>query len=148
MRIGIQIKRVLRMDDMKFEERLTEKYDKQAFKKYNSIRRGANIRNMRFDLTFKEYLPFYNKPCFYCGCPGQISLDRLDSSIGYEKNNIVSCCAGCNLMKGSLDPKDFVYQCKKIAEFCVKIPEYHQDKSATFPSKTHIQSKRNTKKRY
>lgn len=90
--------------------------DRQAIKKYNSIRKGSLIRNMVFNLTFQEYLPFYNLPCFYCGTPGQISLDRLDSSFGYEKGNIVTCCGICDVMKGTLNQHDFIFQCKKIAK--------------------------------
>lgn len=128
------------MDDMKFAEHITSGYNKQIFKKYNSIRKGASIRNMIFDLSFKEYLPFYNQPCCYCGSTDRNGLDRLDSSMGYKKGNIVSCCTTCNIMKSTLDPRDFVFQCNKISKYCVSIPEYHQNNTYTLLTKTHIQS--------
>lgn len=127
------------MDDMKFIEHITSGYNKQIFKKYNSIRKGASIRNMIFDLSFKEYLPFYNQPCCYCGSTDRNGLDRLDSSMGYNKNNVVSCCTACNIMKSTLDPRDFVFQCRKITKYCVSIPEYHQDRTPVLSTKTHIQ---------
>ena len=104
------------MNDMKFKEHLVSGYDKQILKKYNSIRRGAHIRDIKFNLSFNEYLPFFNKPCYYCGDEGQISLDRLDSSLGYIKNNIVACCTACNVMKGTLSASDYIFQCKKITK--------------------------------
>jgi hypothetical protein len=30
-------------------------------------------------------------------------LDRIDSNLGYESCNIVSCCKSCNTMKSDLD---------------------------------------------
>lgn len=101
--------------------------DRQAFKKYNSIRKGSLIRGMEFNLTLQEYLPFYNSSCFYCGAPGQISLDRLDSSLGYTKSNVVTCCGICNIMKGTLSQHDFIFQCKKIVAVSPKVIEQRKE---------------------
>ena len=117
------------MDDMQFKESLGEKYNgenKNAWKKFNSIIQGAKIRNIEFNIKFKDYLQFYNMACFYCGASSAIGLDRLDSSIGYKKDNIVSCCTACNLMKGTLDQRDFVFQCMKIAKYQNSIPAQQQ----------------------
>lgn len=40
--------------------------------------------------------------CYYCGgsLPRQgTGLDRLDSSRGYELDNVVACCRSCNMAK-------------------------------------------------
>ena len=41
--------------------------------------------------------------CEYCGGgldPAGTGLDRLDSSLGYERANVVPCCGRCNMIKG------------------------------------------------
>lgn len=131
------------MDDMKFKESLMEKYDgvnRNAWKKYNSIIKGAEIRNINLNIKFKDYLPFYNTPCFYCGGLGAIGLDRLDSSVGYEKGNIVSCCSTCNMMKGILNPHDFVFQCKKISENSNTVPDLLPDKGLFVRQEAHAKN--------
>lgn len=35
-------------------------------------------------------------------------LDRIDSSLGYEKNNTIPCCFTCNRAKGDMSYKDFI----------------------------------------
>jgi hypothetical protein len=41
-------------------------------------------------------------------------IDRIDSSKGYEFNNVVSCCKNCNSAKMELSIEDFKNQIKKI----------------------------------
>ena len=46
-------------------------------------------------------------------------IDRLNSSLGYTKENSVSCCATCNLMKMTLGEKEFITHINKISNFLV-----------------------------
>jgi len=65
-----------------------------------------------------------NGRCFYSGAnmtfiPRSdfvISLDRIDSSIGYIKGNVVLCCADINYMKGPLDREKFILLCNYISK--------------------------------
>lgn len=41
-------------------------------------------------------------------------IDRIDSSKGYEKDNVVSCCKNCNSAKMELSVKDFKNHIIKI----------------------------------
>ncbi len=65
-------------------------------------------------LTLEEYLKFdkTKKICAYCGIPKgkikdiypkikvkNITIDRMDVSKGYEKNNICWACMPCNMIK-------------------------------------------------
>jgi hypothetical protein len=43
-------------------------------------------------------------------------IDRIDSSKGYEFNNVVSCCKNCNSSKMELSITDFKNHIKKIYE--------------------------------
>ena len=84
-----------------------------------------------FDLTLEYLLEIYNKQngkCFYSGIPMEISLkgftnntytlsiDRIDSNVGYIKNNIVLCCDAINTMKMKLETNEFLNICKKIID--------------------------------
>jgi 5-methylcytosine-specific restriction endonuclease McrA len=76
------------------------------------------------------------KPCNYCGDEltnykknkdsyGEFKyngIDRIDSSKGYEIDNVVPCCKNCNTMKWDLDVDDFYKHIKKIIK-------YYEDKS-------------------
>lgn len=93
--------------------------DKMYFWSY-----GAKKRNIQWDLTLDdlENLP---KICHYTGVdlvltPNQentISLDRLDSSRGYTKDNIVFCCADINKMKLEFNKDYFIRMCHRVSGF-------------------------------
>jgi hypothetical protein len=63
------------------------------------------------ELTYKDLLEFVKeKVCHYCYAPinwieynggGRYNLDRMDSSLGYSKDNVVVCCPRCNLAKAN-----------------------------------------------
>ena len=46
--------------------------------------------------------------CNYCKRYLSSGLDRIDSSIGYESNNVVPCCKVCNRMKDVLSTDEFL----------------------------------------
>lgn len=81
--------------------------------RFTEYRRGAKKRGLIFEPTFDEFVKILSNPCHYCGGESY-GIDRLDSSIGYSKDNIVSCCSMCNLMKRTYTEEDFIKQCKKI----------------------------------
>jgi hypothetical protein len=70
-------------------------------------------RKLSWTLTLEEYIELIKQPCYYCnyalGEPVRraCGLDRLNSSIGYEIDNVVSCCYLCNTIKGDrLTPEE------------------------------------------
>ena len=66
------------------------------------------------------------KKCFYCGIePNQLyrsndnvfvynGLDRKDSTKGYEKDNILSCCKQCNISKNKWSLEEFMERVERI----------------------------------
>lgn len=75
-------------------------------RRYKNYRQGAKVRNLNFDLTKNEFDEITKQPCYYCGEYSDsflednlCGIDRIDSSIGYTKHNIVPCCEMCNRMK-------------------------------------------------
>jgi hypothetical protein len=93
---------------------------------YTTLRAGARIRNLAFDMTFEEYQATAKLPCFYCGAEPPManpyyragkprkkttaraaaatwapknSIDRLDNDLGYVAGNFVPCCMICQEAK-------------------------------------------------
>ncbi|MFA5048406.1 MAG: hypothetical protein WC516_05295 [Patescibacteria group bacterium] len=84
--------------------------------KFNTYKRVSKKRNKIFNITFEEFLSFWQKPCFYCGSEIEtIGLDRIDNNKGYELENVVSCCKRCNTAKSNMTYKEFIELCKRIA---------------------------------
>lgn len=92
--------------------------------KMSRLRTSAKKRNLKFDLNWKILYDIHMKQkglCFYTGIkmnmtfekgykvchPFQLSVDRIDSSKGYLRDNIVLCCYCINNMKGEFE-KDVI----------------------------------------
>lgn len=87
----------------------------------------AKRSNMGFDLTREEFRALTKSNCFYCAKPPSnkykyhidyvySGLDRIDSSVGYIKTNVVACCKECNYMKLDSSREDFFSNVKRIYE--------------------------------
>lgn len=104
-----------------------------AFKELiRGYRRRATKNNMNFNFTDEEFREITQKDCYYCGLSAKDSnifnyrgiyqyngIDRINSSIGYEKDNCVPCCWNCNKMKSDLTSEDFIKQIEKVYKFFV-----------------------------
>lgn len=97
-------------------------------KLYNKCKYDANLRDIIFLLKEEDITAQYKKQkgvCFYTGETlswtkgdnNKISIDRIDSTLGYEVGNIVLCCARVNIMKGNLPQEQFK---KYISEIYIK----------------------------
>jgi len=91
-----------------------EKYLRRLKNIYKSYINSAKYRNLKFELTQEQFCSLLNKPCFYCNDIA-FGVDRIDSFIGYQLDNVVSCCGICNHMKMQHSQKFFITHCKKIA---------------------------------
>ncbi len=85
--------------------------------KYKQHLRSAKSRSIHSYLTFSDFWSLKYSDCFYCNIPHDfllryceymnvgtpwMTLDRKNNSVGYTKENTVSCCFLCNKTKGSL----------------------------------------------
>lgn len=85
--------------------------------KYNRYKQSAKQRDKEFDLSYEQFMEYWQKPCRYCGSPiSTIGIDRIDNSKGYLIDNIDACCTKCNLMKHKTNEKDFIDQCLRITQ--------------------------------
>lgn len=92
---------------------------------FNSISRRKN-----FNLTYQQLLDSNHcQNCCFCGTKLKFtkterqasgnqnaSLDRIDSSKGYEVGNIQWTCWDCNQLKSSRPKEKFIYLCNLIAK--------------------------------
>lgn len=85
---------------------------------------GAKQRKIEWKLT-ENYLKSVPMICHYTGetltleigFPNTVSLDRIDSSLPYIKENVVFCCSIINMMKHDLNKNIFTEYCKKVTNY-------------------------------
>lgn len=101
---------------------------------WKNIKKSANERNLEFSIDqdwayelflhqnrkcalsgetirFPECIADYHKG----GCTA--SLDRMDSSIGYTKNNVQWVHKKLNIMKRDMEDSDFITWCNKVSHY-------------------------------
>ncbi len=92
----------------------------------------AKYRSKACSLTIEEVKAqwlYQLGVCFYSGRPmsfspktdNYFSIDRIDSSLGYHKQNIVLCCHTINVMKNSLSQSVFLSWCNSVVANAPKI---------------------------
>lgn len=101
--------------------------------------RQARQRNKECNLTLDYLMDLYyaqKGKCKYSGLIMEyegvekrdfnlISIDRVDSTKGYTKDNVVLCCWGVNRIKAELSVDEFIKTCKLIVNENNKSePEY------------------------
>lgn len=86
----------------------------------HSYRRNAKIRGLEYSLSENEAKELFIGKCYYCGDGKRNEIknsyesleyngiDRINNSIGYIKDNCVSCCKNCNFTKNNKTLKDFI----------------------------------------
>lgn len=104
----------------KKSERMAGSDNDRMYKRLMSnVKSNARNRGMEFALSIDDIKELADKNCHYCGgaperrkmkdeiffCNG---IDRIDSSLGYIKNNCVSCCKQCNLAKLDYSVDEFL----------------------------------------
>ena len=99
-------------------EKLVEEYPLKAL--LSSIKSGAKHRNLDFEIDYKFIQKLWKIQkglCYYTKVPMkltarkkdpyQVSIDRIDSSLGYTEKNTVLCCQAINYMKNDYSLEDF-----------------------------------------
>ena len=86
----------------------------------------ARQKNITFSIKFQDLLAMWSYQEGRCnlsgrsmtivkGSPELVSIDRIDSSVGYERDNIQLLCSAVNLAKNVLNEEYFIDICKDIA---------------------------------
>lgn len=91
------------------------KIENQPKRVFARNKRQANRRKIKWELTYDDFMTFWQKPCSYCGKEIEtIGLDRINSRKCYRIDNICACCGWCNTMKLNHTTDELVTQCKRI----------------------------------
>ena len=99
---------------------INEKTKNNIYKYYQVYKNSAELKQLVFEFTQEDYIKLVKTPCNYCGIiqeKGFNGIDRVDSTIGYIKDNCVSCCAMCNFMKGCLNKYIFIKRIEHILTY-------------------------------
>lgn len=97
---------------------------------YTQIKANSRYRRLEFKLSKEEFKELIFSNCHYCNNkPSNIckpknyyeemlynGIDRIDSSKGYIKGNIVCCCFICNRAKMDMSYNDFISYLKRIGK--------------------------------
>lgn len=106
-------------------------------KKFKEYKKAAERADRKFELTLEEFKEITSRNCAYCGSEPSASsmaktnkeaikkytlyklngIDRIDSSKGYEKGNIVPCCRWCNIIKSNRSIEDFKNHISEIYNY-------------------------------
>lgn len=106
-----------------------------------SIRRRINhfknrkcSRIMDYDITLDFLIELWYVQeglCYYSGIEMDIgrgmygiSIDRVDSSYGYTKDNVVLVCSCINAMKNSYDSATFISLCQSVVDHAKHLSVY------------------------
>lgn len=84
---------------------------------HSQYRSLAKRRGISFNLTFEQFMTFWQKDCV-CGCKIKtIGLDRIDSNKGYDLSNVRSMCFFHNGLKRHYTDQDVI----TLAQVLIKI---------------------------
>lgn len=78
-------------------------YNKTPDSRYRYRKYDADRKGRIFTITKEEFIKIVTNPngCEYCGATHiALSLDRVDNTRGYDRDNVVACCSPCNSSKG------------------------------------------------
>lgn len=116
---------------LNYEPRCSDPHLRASRRVLAYLRGSARARDLLFSINVEDVQSKVFGPCYYCGCAPTRSigeprpyagrnplchgLDRVDSSRGYEPNNVVACCFQCNMMKWELTKEEFFAHVEKIA---------------------------------
>lgn len=99
-------------------EELNQKAKITVNRRLNSIKNSAKKREKAWNITDDFAKELMIKPCHYCGLI-QLDvmvngIDRVNNDIGYEYDNVVSCCKLCNYFKKNYTVDTFLSHVKRI----------------------------------
>jgi hypothetical protein len=77
----------------------------------------AKKRGWSWTLTLEQFEKITAAACKYCGENPGLSVDRIDSRLGYYVENVAPADKFCNQLKSNFNVHDWLCQILKIAAF-------------------------------
>ena len=108
--------------------KLNSKIETRAKIFLRNAKNSAKKRNQEFSLEINDIVDFWNKQNKICAYSGlemtleagklqTVSIERIDSKIGYTKDNTILVCQAINRMKSDFAYEDFYMLCQSVAKF-------------------------------
>ena len=105
-------------------------YKKISNRYFDRVKSNANKRNIKFDISIEDCWQKYKEQNGCCSLSGidiklqrniksrkqTASLDRIDSSKGYTKDNIQWIHKDINRMKSDFEEDYFKFMCRKVSK--------------------------------
>jgi len=95
---------------------------------FNKFKKSAQSRGLDWGLSLEDMWESYTGYCSFSGCKLEIdcgkttaSLDRIDSSLGYIKDNIQWVTTDLNMAKRNMDNQKFIDMCCSVAAYQASI---------------------------
>ena len=126
-------------------------FEKYFYKKCIDLKRGAKNRNLDFNINYQDLIDIYNSQnglCYYSHIKlnpifkkrdyDSLSFDRLDSSKGYLKDNIVLCLLCLNYFKSNFNIEDIkkVFDAISLTNKIIIPVDIKLNETALIPSKS------------
>lgn len=91
------------------------KYAAKPENRYKKYVASAKSRGFEWNLSRDEFMKHWQVDCTHCGSKiDTIGLDRIDSSLPYQADNVESCCFFCNRIKSDMKTEDLYNHLEKI----------------------------------
>ena len=102
---------------------------------FNKFEKNAIKRKIDFDITIDDVLKVYldqGKVCSLSGIPigwtmveksHNISIDRIDSTKGYSRDNIQLVYPKINMMKFTYSQDEFIDLCKRVSNYTMLVED-------------------------
>lgn len=96
---------------------------------YSKVRVNAQNRNLEFSIERNDLFNLWKKQQSNCALTGRqmtfekgglwssASVDRIDSKLGYTKDNIQLVCVGVNRAKLNLPDAEFIRMCSDVVKY-------------------------------
>lgn len=93
-----------------------------------NAQKSATKRKQQFELTIQDIVDCWNNQSELCAYSGRkmnleagyletVSIERIDSSVGYTVSNTILVCQAINRMKSDFELNEFFDLCKDVALF-------------------------------
>lgn len=91
-------------------------------RQYKKFQKAADNRSLEWDLSFEDFSSLFKGKCSLTGWDIDVkhpkitaSLDRIDSTKGYKKDNVQWVHTMVNMCKNKYDEKKFIEMCCAVA---------------------------------
>jgi len=110
-----------RQKDSEAREHYNKVVRKRPSYHFSAYKSDAKHRSLSRNIDLEQFTRLVHDDCVYCGKSATSEvpngIDRIDNDLGYEVENVQSCCRICNTMKSNLPEKGFFSHVRAVYFF-------------------------------